>query len=155
MTCKKQNCSIEEETRRGQTKMILAQLAGVMGKAMYDMQKSQDRSFADMHSRTAALSSRVNAAGVLQCFAVRCSVLQCVVACCSVLQCVAMCCSVLQCSPPRTLMTFCSLFASRCGGCVAVRCSVLPCGSMRCSVLQCVAMQFSADTLALLLCPCM
>ena len=73
--------------------MILAQLAGVMGKAMYDMQKSQDRSFADMHSRTAALSSRVNAAGVLQCFAVCCSVLQCVAVCCSVLQCVAVCCN--------------------------------------------------------------
>ena len=35
--------SIEEEARRGHTKMMLAQLAGVMGKAMYDMQKAQVR----------------------------------------------------------------------------------------------------------------
>ena len=42
--------------------MALAQLAGVMGKAMYDMQKAQDKSFDAMHSRTRTLCHRIEAA---------------------------------------------------------------------------------------------
>ena len=53
---------VEEEARTGQTKMVLAQLAAVMGKSMYDMQKTQEQSFALMHQRTTALCARVAAA---------------------------------------------------------------------------------------------
>ena len=53
---------VEEEARTGQTKMVLAQLAAVMGKSMYDMQKTQEQSFALMHQRTTALCARVTAA---------------------------------------------------------------------------------------------
>ena len=42
---------------------MLAQLAGVMGKAMYEMQKSQERSFGEMDQRTRALCARVEVAG--------------------------------------------------------------------------------------------
>jgi len=52
------------------------------------------------HAQLAALSSRVSAAGMLQCGAVWCSAEQCGAVCC-MLRCDAMCCNAVLCGHAR------------------------------------------------------